>query len=159
MSGTTPLAQRYMRAFAHLPLLMRDAPERAAAICFGVGNTAQAVALHPSIRRIDVVHLSDQVLEHGGYFRATNGDVLAGPRVSVFVNDGRHPLLMQPEGSYGLIPLERPCLRFAGVSALYSKEFYALARPRLRPDGQMTQWLPIYQVPAHVALAIIRAFI
>jgi tetratricopeptide (TPR) repeat protein len=66
---------------------------------------------------------------------------------------------MQRPGTYDLITLEPPPIAYAGVAALYSREFYALARTRLRPDGYISQWLPAYQVPAETTLAMIRAFI
>jgi tetratricopeptide (TPR) repeat protein len=42
---------------------------------------------------------------------------------------------------------------------LYSKEFYALARTRLRPGGYISQWLPAYQVPPETTLSMVRAFL
>ena len=85
-----------MRAFVHLPLLHLDAPESVLVICFGVGNTAHAASLHPSLLRIDVVDTSRHVLEQADYFAGTNGGVLRDPRVSVFVNDGRQHLRLTP---------------------------------------------------------------
>jgi tetratricopeptide (TPR) repeat protein len=66
---------------------------------------------------------------------------------------------MQPQASYDLIALEPPPIAYAGVGALYSREFYALARTRLTPGGYVSQWLPAYQVPAAVTLAMVRAFV
>ncbi|MBI4702570.1 MAG: tetratricopeptide repeat protein [Deltaproteobacteria bacterium] len=158
MSATGSVAQRYMRAFAHLPLLQMDEPDAVLVICFGVGNTAHAASLHPTVRRLHVVDLSRHVLAHAGYFARANGGVLRDPRVRVFVDDGRHHLLMQPEESFDLVTLEPPPIAFAGVSALYSHELYELARSRLRPGGYVTQWLPVYQVPGDALLAMVRAF-
>ena len=159
MSSTAPLSQRYMRALAHIPLLSADNPETVLVIGFGVGNTTQAATLHPSVRRVEVVDLSRHVLTHAGYFKNSNGDVLNDRRVAVYVNDGRQHLQMQRPGSYDLITLEPPPIAHAGVAALYSEEFYALARTRLKPKGFMSQWLPVYQVPAASTLAMIRAFL
>ncbi len=159
MSATSFRAQRYMRAFAHIPLLAMTAPERALVIAFGVGNTAHAASLHPTVQRIDVVDTSPEVLEHAEYFAASNHRVLSDPRVSVYVNDGRHHLRLQPPERYDLITLEPPPITAAGVVSLYSREFYGLARSRLRLGGYITQWLPFYQVPGEVTLAIVRAFV
>ena len=128
-------------------------------IGFGVGNTTHAATLHPSIRRVEVADLSRDILASSGYFKEANGDVLRDPRVAVYVNDGRQHLQMQQPGSYDLITLEPPPIGYAGVAALYSREFYALARTRLRPHGYVSQWLPAYQVPGATTLAMIRAFI
>jgi hypothetical protein len=128
-------------------------------IGFGVGNTTHAATLHPSIRRVEVAELSRDVLAHSSYFKDANQDVLKDPRVVVYINDGRQHLYMQPEASYDLIVLEPPPIAHAGVGALYSREFYALARSRLRTEGYISQWLPAYQVPPATTLAMIRAFV
>jgi spermidine synthase len=159
MSATTRLSQRYMRALAHIPLLTIEQPERVLVIGFGVGNTTHAASLHPSVSRVEVADLSRDILAHAGYFNDVNGNVLNDPRVVVYVNDGRHHLQMQSAASYDLITLEPPPVGYAGMAALYSKEFYALARTRLTPKGWMSQWLPAYQVPTETTLAMIRAFV
>ena len=187
MSATWPLSQRYMRALAHVPLLMMAKPERVLVIGFGVGNTVEAATLHPSVKRVEVADLSRNVLSHASYFSGSNRNVIQDPRVTIFVNDGRHHLLMgartnagadlQPRaagtdagvdaglqtrpygGPYDLITLEPPPIGYAGVASLYSEEFYALARSRLTPHGFVSQWLPSYQVPVETTLSMIRAFI
>jgi len=159
MSSTSLLSQRYMRGLAHIPLLSIENPETVLVMCFGVGNTAHAATLHPSVRHVEVVDLSRHVLAHSSYFTDTNGDVLNDRRVAVYVNDGRHHLQMQRETSYDLITLEPPPTMQAGVGALYSREFYALARTRLKPKGYISQWLPVAQVREATTLAMIRAFV
>jgi spermidine synthase len=159
MSNTTGPAQRYMRAFTHIPLLHMKDPKKVLVICFGVGSTLHAASLHETIEEIEVVDLSRHVLEHAKYFAISNHNILENPKVNVFINDGRQHLRMQDTDSYDLVTLEPPPIGFAGVSALYSKEFYELAKSRLRPGGFMSQWLPAYQVPKDVIKSIIRAFI
>jgi spermidine synthase len=159
MSATSLPAQRYMRAFAHLPLLAVDAPDRALVICFGVGNTAHAASLHPSVSRVDVVDTSPDVLSHAKFFAGTNGNVLQNPKVVVHINDGRHHLRVHRPATYDLITLEPPPIAFAGVASLYSREFYDLARSRLKAGGYVSQWLPAYQLPPEAALAMVRAFV
>jgi spermidine synthase len=148
-----------MRALAHIPLLSMDEPRSALVIGFGVGNTTHAASLHPTMQRIEVADLSKDVLAAAGYFSDANGNVLENSRVSVFVNDGRqHLQIVEPE-SYDLITLEPPPIAYAGVAALYSRDFYSLAKTRLKPGGFVSQWLPAYQVPTSTTLAMIRAFI
>jgi spermidine synthase len=159
MSATYPLSQRYMRALAHVPLLSIDNPQRVLVIGFGVGNTTAAATLHPSVTRVEVADLSRNVLGHAADFAGSNGNVLKDPRVSVYVNDGRHHLLMQPAGTYDLIALEPPPIGYAGVASLYSEEFYALARSRLNAHGFISQWLPSYQVPTETTLSMIKSFV
>jgi len=159
MSSTTLSSQRYMRALAHIPLLAIDRPETALVIGFGVGNTTHAITLHPTIRRVEIADLSQLILRHASYFASANHDVLTDRRVVVYVDDGRQHLRMRGEGLYDLIALEPPPIAQAGVGALYSREFYALARGRLSAKGYISQWLPAYQVPPDTTLAMIRAFV
>jgi len=159
MSSTSRLSQRYMRGLAHIPLLAIANPQTVLVIGFGVGNTTHAATLHPSIQRVEVADLSRGILAHADYFASVNQRVLGDPRVAVYVNDGRQHLQMRPELSYDLVTLEPPPIGYAGVAALYSREFYELVRSRLKVGGYVSQWLPAYQVPSRTALAMIRAFI
>jgi spermidine synthase len=159
MSSTWPLSQRYMRALAHIPLLSIEGPETVLVVGFGVGNTTHAATLHPTVRRVELADLSRDILAHAAYFDEGNQGVLDDPKVVVHINDGRQHLQMQPESAYDLIVLEPPPIAYAGVSALYSREFYELARTRLKPNGYISQWLPTYQVPPEIALAMVRAFV
>lgn len=159
MSSTAMLDQRYMRALAHIPLLAMDHPRRVLVIGFGVGNTAHAAVLHPSVTDVDIADLSAHILDHASYFRDANRDVLRDAKVNVFVNDGRQHLQMTAPGSYDLITLEPPPIAHAGVAALYSREFYQLARSRLTAGGYVSQWLPAYQVPAESSLAMVKSFL
>jgi spermidine synthase len=164
MSSSELMSQRYMRAMAHVPLLVVERPQRVLVLCFGVGNTAHAATLHPTVQSVELVDLSRHVLEHAGYFADTNGDVLNDPHVTVYVNDGRHHLQMivgadLKVGPYDLITLEPPPIVHAGVAALYTTEFYERARARLKPGGYLTQWLPAFGVPQSMILSMVRSFI
>ena len=83
MSATYRFSQRYMRAIAHVPLLLSDQPSRVLVIGFGVGNTTRAATLHPSVTRVDVADLSTNVLRHASYFEDANTGVLRDPKVVI----------------------------------------------------------------------------
>jgi spermidine synthase len=159
MSGTFFSAQRYMRAFLHVPMLLGDGIENVMVMGYGVGNTAHAALVHPEIRRVDVVELSWDILEQAGYFGVANGDPLSDPRVRVYVNDARHHLRMLPGPTYDLITGEPPPISHAGVVNLYTREFFELARTRLRPGGILSYWLPAAQVGAATTRSVVRAFL
>jgi hypothetical protein len=67
-------------------------------------------------------------------------------------------LRMQSEETYDLITGEPPPITEAGIVHLYTREFFELARSRLRERGFVTYWLPIYQVGEGVARSVVRSF-
>ena len=148
-----------MRAFVHVPMLLGDDIERILVMCFGVGNTVNAALLYPGVRQVDVVDLSPDVLAHSEYFEVVNGHPLDDPRTRVYVNDARHHLLMVDEETYDLVTGEPPPPTHVGVVNLYTREFFELARSRLRPGGWMTYWLPLHTVGESVARKMVRAFL
>lgn len=158
MSGTAFSAQRYMRAFVHVPMLLADGIENVMVMCFGVGNTANAALLYPQVKRLDVVDLSADILHHSRFFAAVNGLPLEDPRVRVHVNDARQHLRMLEGETYDLITGEPPPIAFAGVVNLYTREFFALARERLRAGGFVSYWLPVNQVGEEAARSVVAAF-
>ena len=137
ITSLTPIT----KIMAHLPLaLLQRPPERALDICFGMGTTyrsllswgihAEAAELVPSVPA--VFH----------YFHPDAPQILASPLGRIIVDDGRRYLERTPE-TYDLITVDPPPpVQAAGSSLLYSKEFYTVAKRRLRPGGILAQWLP-----------------
>ena len=158
MSGTGMGGQIYMRLMSHFPLLAQPNPKAAAVICFGVGNTASAVARHASIERIDIIDLNDQVFRTAPEFAATHHDVHKDPRVSLIHDDGRNFLALT-DRRYDLITSEPPPPTHEGVYRLYSAEYYAAVVDRLTPQGMMTQWLPTRQMTNQSIQLAIASFV
>lgn len=158
MSGTTPAGQTYMRLMAHVPLLLQDNPERALLIGFGVGNTASAIAAHDTISQIDAVDLNHRVFETAPEFSESHGAVHLDPRLRLINDDGR-AFLKLTDQEYDLITSEPPPPMAAGVYRLYSREYYEEVIARLTPTGMMSQWLPVYQMPAEAVGMAVKTFI
>ncbi len=158
MSGTSFASQVYMRLMAHFPLLAQEDPHEALLIGFGVGNTGSAIAAHQTIRRIDVVDLNRKVIETAPQFERTNGNVHLDPRVRFIHDDGRN-FLTVTDRAYDLITSEPPPPMMAGVDRLYTREYYRQVLAHLKPDGMMTQWLPVYQMPTEAVDAVVATFV
>lgn len=158
MSGTVLPSQIYMRLMAHVPLLLQENPVSALVICFGVGNTASAIATHDIIRHLDIVDLNRNVFETAAEFAGTNFEVYKDPRVRLINDDGRSFLRLSRD-TYDLITSEPPPPMQAGVYRLYSLEYYEDVLAHLTPTGMMTQWLPVYQMPAKAVDEAIATFV
>ena len=158
MASTAVGAQRYMKLFAYLPAALHPRIERVLLICFGVGATAAALTDLPEVREIDVVDVSRDILEMSDIVHPdARRHPLRDPRVAVHIEDGRF-YLQQTARRYDLITGEPPPPKMAGVSALYTREYFELLKDRLNPGGLATYWLPAHLLLESEALAIIRAF-
>lgn len=153
--GRYALGEAYMAWMGRLPMLARPGAQDALVICMGTGQTANAVR-EAGASSLDVVDIDASVFELAHHFRSNKG-VLQDPRVSAIVMDGRAHL-RRSSRTYDVLTLEPMPPHAAGVNALYSREFYELARARLGPDGVIAQWLPFHSVSPRSAASIARTF-
>lgn len=145
MANSFPGGRRYMRTLACLPLLLHKNPENVLLGCFGTGTTAGVLPLYGAVKKVDIVELSQMVINAAAYFQKTNYNVLKNSKVAVHINDVRN-FLLTTEQKYDVITFEPPPPHFAGTVSLYSTEFYELAKKHLNDDGLLCQWVPLNQV-------------
>lgn len=120
-------------------------PRRALVIGLGTGSTAGWLAAVPSLERVDVVELEPAILRVAADCSPVNQDVLRNPKVRVSIGDAREWLLTSRE-TYDIIFSEPSNPYRAGVSSLFTSDFYRAARSRLAPGGIFIQWLQAYEV-------------
>ena len=146
----------YMAWMGRLPMLLHDQPRTALVICFGTGQTANAVR-EEGPDWLDVVDLDPAVLGFAPLF-LSNHNVLDDARVHATVMDGR-AWLRRTSHHYDVVTLEPMSPEFAGSNALYSVEFYRLMAARLNPGAVVAQWVPFHIVPPSAAGSIAAAFV
>jgi len=125
-------------------------------ICFGLGSTLNALTDSKSVTHVDVVDTSRDVLALSPYIYGSQNP-LSDPRVNVTIDDGRH-FLNETRARYDLVTAEPPPPRNAGVSTLYTREFFQLVYDHLTPNGMVTYWLPVEQMTREQTNSIITAF-
>src|SRR5205823_5342516 len=79
--------------------------------------------------------------------------------IPVLPRDGRD-VLRDSRKVYDLIAMEIQNPLLSGEAHLHSREFYALARSRLKPGGLLQQWIPlenVSQADAESAVATVRS--
>ena len=137
----------------HLPLLLHPDPREVLVIGLGSGITTGAVARHP-VRHLDIVEIEPAVVEASKFFVRENGNVLGDPRTRLLVADGRNFLLTTPN-RYDVIASAPSNPWIGGLASLFSREFFGLARQRLRPGGLMVQWIQGYGLaPRDLAMVV-----
>ncbi len=145
----------YMVWMGRLPMLLHHDPQDVLVICFGTGQTANAVR-EEEPQTLDIVDINPRIFKLAHHFDQNKG-VLQYPRVTPIVMDGR-AYMRRTDKTYDVITMEPMPPTFAGVNSLYSKEFYQLAHQRLKPGGIIVQWLPIYLVTVHESSSIAKTF-
>lgn len=151
-------SERYMKLFAYLPEVLHRNLQDVLLISYGVGNTADAITKLDSVRRIDVVDISPDVIELSRLVDAArDSSPLDDPRVAVHIEDGRF-FLQTVQRKYDLITGEPPPPKNPLVVNLYSREYFALMRARLKTGGIASYWLPIHALLGTDTAAIIAAF-
>ena len=145
------------KLLAHLPLLLHGSPRTVCVIGLGSGVTLGAALRHP-ITRADVVEISPEVVDASSFFAAENHDALADQRTRLIVGDGRSHLLLSRE-RYDVIVSEPSNPWMAGVSTLFTREFFAAARERLAPGGILTQWAHTYNITDEDIRSIVATFL
>jgi spermidine synthase len=149
-------ASHYMAWMGHLPMMFHPDPKKALVICFGTGQTSNAVRKE-NPDELDIVDINPNVFALAHHFKSNEG-VLNDPRVKAIVMDGR-AYMRRTKKTYDVITLEPMPPISVGVNALYSREFYALARKRLSAHGVIAQWLPFHVAAPHYTASIAKTFI
>jgi spermidine synthase len=140
----------------HLPLLLHPAPADAVVIGLGSGISVGSALRHP-FRRVTVVELEPAVVTASRFFDGVSGRPLADPRTRLVVNDARNFLLLTRE-RFDVIVSEPSNPWMTGAASLFTREFFALARERLRPGGVFGQWVQLYSLTPDMLRTIVRTF-
>ena len=141
---------------AHMPMLFHPSPKEVMVLGLASGITAGEV-LHYPIDRLDVLEISQQVVEASRFFLPWNNNVLSDPRTDLIIQDGRAHLQLTRR-TYDVIISEPSNPWMAGLATLFTREFFTLARDRLHSDGILVQWLQAYSIDWPTFALIGRTF-
>ena len=147
--------QIHLRLLGHLPALLHPDPADGLVVGFGGGITSGCLAQHP-LERIDVVELSPAVRRWAVHWEERNHDPLGDSRVNLIRDDGRN-FLLSTDRQYDVITSDPIDPDDAGVTSLYSREYYELVRAHLREGGVAVQWMTAHYEP-DVYRTLVRTF-
>jgi spermidine synthase/MFS family permease len=143
--------------FGHVGSIYRPDAKSALVIGIGSGVTLGSVALHEGITRIDGVEISPSVLRCLPFFSAFNNDVMRNPRVKIHVEDARSFVAFTGR-KYDIINSIPSNPWMAGVSQLFTEEFFRDCKNRLNDGGVMLQWLQRYCLTEEDFKLVLRTF-
>jgi len=145
------------RVLGLLPVLAHGRAEDVAIVGLGSGVTAGSALSAGTVRHVDVVEISPEVVEAARLFERENGGVLNRPEVRTVVGDGRSHLQLTSR-MYDVIVSEPSNPWMAGVAALFTREFFEAARARLKADGLICQWAHTYDIRPDDLQSIVATF-
>lgn len=127
---------------AYLPLMLAPDSREVLVIGFGSGTTAGCSLLFPDVR-VTCCEIEPAVVAASKHFHEVNHRPEESPRFTVVNDDGRS-FLQGEAREFDLILSEPSNPWLAGLSSLYSREYYEVVRERLSPRGILAQWLQTY---------------
>jgi spermidine synthase len=142
---------------AHLAMLLHPSPERVLQIGFGSGGTCYSVSQHKSVTDIDCVELCNGVIEAARYFIPANHRVLENPKVHLSIEDARNYILAT-SNRYDLILSDSIHPTYAGNGTLYSRDYFLLCKDKLKKNGYVSFWMPMYLLSKRDYKTIIKTF-
>lgn len=138
----------------YIPVLYHQASRDIFIVGLGSGITAKAVLDFPHIGSVTCAELEPSVIEASRYFAKFNGDVLKNKRFTIKTDDGRNALLASSR-KYDIIISEPSNPWIAGVSNLFTKDFYETSKAKLKAGGVFCQWFQLYDIdPADVKMVL-----
>jgi len=157
-ADTSSGARRQFFLKAHLPLLLHPDPKDVAVVGLGLGITLSATNRNPNVQNIEVIELTREMVEAQRYLEDVSGGVLHSPKVHVRIDDGRNFMAMS-DRSFDMITADPVHPRNTGVGYLYTREYYESIKRRLRPQGVVCQWMPMYEMSKKSFDVALRTFV
>ncbi|MBX3747940.1 MAG: fused MFS/spermidine synthase [Verrucomicrobiae bacterium] len=144
----------------HIPMLLKPDIKEAMVVGIGSGMTCGAILTHPGVERLDAVEISaDVYIAARDHFAPFNDRALEDPRVEVILDDAKS-FLRTSGRKYDLIVSEPSNPWMAGVSGVFSVEYYEACLASLKPGGVLVQWVQIYETSeeaVNTVLATVRS--
>lgn len=142
----------------HLGLLANPPAKSAMLVGLGGGFSLSALTQNETLERIDLVEISESVVKAvRTHFNELTLNALDDPRVNLILGDGRNHLTLTGQ-TYDIIVNEPSNPWIAGISNLFTKEFFEGCLGRLNEDGVMVQWIHTYNMNYKDFMTVIKTF-
>jgi spermidine synthase len=140
-----------------LPSLVR--PETRELLVIGLGGGVAIERVPDTVERLDVIELEPEVIEANRFVQSTRRfDPLSDARVTLHVNDARGALELT-DRRWDAIASQPSHPWTAGASHLYTREFFRLAKSRLKPGGVLVQWMGAQFVDMELLRALLATIL
>ncbi|MCK4513085.1 fused MFS/spermidine synthase, partial [bacterium] len=148
---------RTQKLLAHAPMMLHQDPRDVLVIGLASGVTAGAALSYP-IESIDCVEIAPAMIEVAEtFFAEANGHCMDDPRLRMVIEDGRNHVAFT-ERRYDVMISQPSNPWIAGISNLFTREFFTLARDRMNPGGVVGMWFQAYNMSPDEFRMIVQTF-
>ncbi|NJK33055.1 MAG: hypothetical protein HC927_11950 [Deltaproteobacteria bacterium] len=110
----------------------------------------------PTLERLDTVEIEPYMAEGARHFSPINDRTFEDPRSHVIFDDAK-AYFAAAEGSYDIVVSEPSNPWVAGVSSLFTVEFYEEIERYLAKGGVLAQWMHGYELSDELLLGVLAA--
>ena len=145
---------------AHLISLLSKGPREILVIGFGCGITSGSMLLYDDVTQLTGVEISSGIIEPAKrYFSAANNSVFSNKKLDLIIQDGKNFITMTDK-RFDVI-YASPSLPQAnqGSAGLFTKEFFAECKKKLKKDGFQCVWIPLHMYSPEEFLTIVKTVI
>ncbi len=129
----------------HLGMFLNPDAQRALVIGLGSGITAGSVLTHQDVG-LDVIEISEAVVQGAEFFSNANGGALHDERMSLYVGDAKEFFKLQPDNRYDVIVSEPSNPWISGIGNLFSVQYFQEIHDHLNTKGVLVQWVHLYEL-------------
>lgn len=141
---------------AVIPLAYMPNAREAAVIGHGSGMSSHVLLGSPVLQRAVTIEIEPEMIRASRLFYPANRRVFDDPRSRFAIDDAR-AYLAAGHQTYDLIIAEPSNPWVAGVSGLFTTEFYRSLKRYLTDDGILGQWLQISEIDDGLVLSVVAA--
>ena len=147
--GTTTLLALY-------PYLVTQGKDLTSAIIgIGTGITAGTLAEFERTKSLDVIEISDTVIESSDYMAPENYSFHKNPKVKIHKQDA-FQFFKNKKRVYDIVVSEPTNPWVIGVENLYTDYFYKMMSDSLKTNGVLAQWIHIYSMNEEIFITILK---
>ena len=106
----------------------------------GLNGSLELLLACPEVE-VDYVELDPEIIELTRYYLPQAAAVLTDPRITTYIEDGRH-FIRRTDHRYQVIISNLPEPSSAQINRFYTVEFFALVKEKLLPDGVFSFIVP-----------------
>ncbi|HVH99834.1 MAG TPA: hypothetical protein VM869_14025, partial [Enhygromyxa sp.] len=139
-----------------IPLLARPDARYAATIGMGSGVTSHTLLASPELERLDTVEIEPYMAEGAKLFHPVNRRTFEDPRSNIIFDDAK-AYFAAAEAKYDIVVSEPSNPWVAGVSSLFTVEFYQEIKRYMADDGVLGQWMHGYELSDELLLSVLAA--